>query len=139
MGRVRGHPSVNKPRFIMAKPEILIHDVKTKIAELENFRAEWVNTMQEVWNFKNRTAKNILLELYTISGNIILALNQVAAGNYRDKLAMLLVLEKLKDFTHSEEFLTYDTLGEYGCHKAITPQTKQRIKIMFDCLEFLTA
>ncbi len=139
MGRVKEHPSVNKPRFIMAKPEILIQDVKAKIAEIESFRTELVNTMQEVWNFKNRSAKSILLELYTVSGSIILALNQVEAGNYRDKLAMRLLLVKLKEFTHSEDFLTYDTLGKFGCHKAITPQTKQRIKIMFDCLEFLTA
>ena len=81
----------------MAKLEILADDAKQQISELKLYRSGWANDIREGWSLGNQEIQKILFELYEISGSVILALEQVVGGCYRDKMAMILVLNKLKD------------------------------------------
>lgn len=80
-------------------------------------------------------AKEVLFQLYEISGSIILALQALANGNYRDKMAMILVEKLVK----SDEFDLLATLSDEGTCRVITSGTKHHIRVMFQDLDILTA
>ena len=123
----------------MAKLEVLGEDVLQQIADLKVYRSGWANDIREGWDFGVPEMQNILLGLYEISGSIILALQQVTEGHYRDKMAMILVKRKLQNLVKSEDFKDYDDLCAHGFTNVISTGTKQHIRIMFDCLDLLTA
>ena len=89
-------PSINKPRKSMAKVEVCSQDVQNEINALQSFRSGWANDIREGWNFSTPEAKEVLLTLYEVAGDIVLALQQVQEGHYRDKMAMLLVQKRLE-------------------------------------------
>lgn len=123
----------------MAKLEILADDAKQQISDLKLYRSGWANDIREGWSFGDPKVQKILFELYEISGSIILALEQVVAGSYRDKMAMILVLNKLKDLVKSDAFATYADLNDLGFMHVISTGTKHHIRVMLDCLKILTA
>lgn len=123
----------------MAKLEILADDAKQQISELKLYRSGWANDIREGWSLGNQEIQKILFDLYEISGSVILALEQVVSGHYRDKMAMILVLNKLKELVQSEAFTTYADLSDLGFEQGISTGTKHHIRVMFDCLKILTA
>ena len=123
----------------MAKLEILADDAKQQISDLKLYRSGWANDIREGWTFGDQEAKKILFDLYEISGSVILALEQVVSGHYRDKMAMILVLNKLKELVQSEAFTTCADLSDLGFMHVISAGTKHHIRVMFDCLKILTA
>lgn len=123
----------------MAKIEICSSDVKETINALKLFRSGWANDIREGWNCSMVGAKELTYELYEISGTIILALEQVQTGYYRDKMAMFMTKEKLEKLVKSEAFDNFSTLNEGGVCSVITNATKHHIRVMFECLEVLTA
>lgn len=123
----------------MAKLEICSNDVKESINALKLFRSGWANDIREGWDCSIPGAKELTFELYEISGSIILALEQVLAGNYRDKMAMLMTKAKLERLVKSEDFDHFSILNEEGFSHVVTNGTKHHIRVMFECLEVLTA
>lgn len=123
----------------MAKLKVLTQDVQQQISDLEVYRSGWANDIREGWQFGDEEVQNILLSLYEISGSIILALEQVVNGHYRDKMAMILVKRRLQKLVTSQGFKEYDQLCQRGFMDVISCGTKQHIRIMFDCLDLLTA
>lgn len=123
----------------MAKLNVLTQDVQQQISDLKVYRSGWANDIREGWQFGDEEVQNILLSLYEISGSIILALEQVVNGHYRDKMAMILVKRRLKNLVKSESFKDYKSLCAHGFTDVISTGTKQHIRIMFDCLDLLTA
>ena len=132
-------PSLNKPRLIMAKLEILKEDVLKQISDLKLYRSGWANDIRESWKVCDPEVKDILFSLYEISGSIILALEQVAEGHYRDKMAMILVWQKLQKLVCSNNFKIYEELSSAGFTHIISTGTKQHIRIMLNCLKILIA
>lgn len=124
----------------MAKLEICSNDVKESINALKLFRSGWANDIREGWDCSIPGAKELTFELYEISGSIILALEQVLAGkNYRDKMAMLMTKAKLERLVKSEDFDRLSILNEAGLSYVVTSGTRHHIRVMFECLEVLTA
>lgn len=123
----------------MAKLEICSNDVKESINALKLFRSGWANDIREGWDCSIPGAKELTFELYEISGSIILALEQVLAGNYRDKMAILMTKAKLERLVKSEDFDRLSILNEAGLSHVVTNGTKHHIRVMFECLEVLTA
>ena len=123
----------------MAKLKVLTQDVQQQISDLKVYRSGWANDIREGWQFGDEEVQNILLSLYEISGSIILALEQVVNGHYRDKMAMILVKRRLQNLVTSQGFKEYDQLCQRGFMDVISCGTKQHIRIMFDCLDLLTA
>ena len=132
-------PSINKPRFIMAKIEVTIQDVRAEVKALQLFRSGWANDIREGWNMGMPEAKEVLFELYEISGSIILALQDVEVGHYRDKMAMMLVRQKLERLVKSESFDYLSTMAEAGFGRIVGTGTRHHIRVMFQCLDVLTA
>ena len=122
----------------MAKIEVVANDVREQINALESYRSGWANDIREGWDFATPETKKVLFELYEVSGNIILALQNILKGCYRDKMAMLLTLDKLQALNKSEEFDNLSILSEAGLSNVITNGTRHHIKIMFECLQVLT-
>lgn len=122
----------------MAKIEVLAQDVKEEINQLQLFRSGWANDIREGWNFGMSGAKEILFELYEVSGSIILALQQIQKGRYRDKMAMILVKNKLQKLVDSETFKEFETMGREGMCRVVTSGTKHHIRVMFEDLKILT-
>lgn len=123
----------------MAKLDVLSSDVLQQISDLKIYRSGWANDIREGWQFGAEDIQGILFGLYEISGSIILALEQVAKGHYRDKMAMILVQRKLQNLVKSEDFKDYDELCTKGFMSVISSGTKHHIRVMFDCLKILTA
>ncbi len=123
----------------MAKIEVNVNDVKEQINDLQLYRSGWANDIREGWKTGLPGSKELLLDLYQISGCIILALQDVLAGEYRDKMAMTLIRRKLLGLTHSKSYKRFDEMGKEGMCNTITTGTKQHIRIMFECLDILTA
>lgn len=123
----------------MAKLKVLTQDVQQQISDLEVYRSGWANDIREGWQFGDEEVQNILLSLYEISGSIILALEQVVNGHYRDKMAMILVKRRLQKLVTSQGFKEYDKLCQRGFMDVISCGTKHHIRVMFDCLDLLTA
>lgn len=123
----------------MAKLEILADDAKQQISDLKMYRSGWANDIREGWSLGNQETQKILFELYEVSGSVILALEQVISGRHCDKMAMILVFNKLKDLVQSEVFTRYAELNDLGFVHCVSTGTKQHIRVMFDCLKILTA
>ncbi|MDO4162183.1 MAG: hypothetical protein Q4D80_04165 [Pseudomonadota bacterium] len=123
----------------MAKFELCSQDVEMTIRQLQLYRSGWANDIREGWNAGMSGAKEIIYELYEVSGCIILALQQVLAGNYRDKMAMFMTQNKLMKLVRSEAFDEFSAMSEAGMCRVITSGTKHHIRVMFECLEVLTA
>ncbi len=121
-------PSINKPRYNM---EVLAEDVKKEIAALKVYRSGWENDIREGWG-QNNEAQEILYELYEISNSIIVALQDVLAGHYRGKMAMIMTKQKL------EKLDKLATMSEAGMCHVITTGTRNHIRVMFQDLEILT-
>lgn len=132
-------PSINKPRFIMAKIEVTIQDVRAEIKALQLYRSGWANDIREGWNVGMPEAKEVLFGLYEISGSIILALQDVEADHYRDKMAMLLVRQKLERLVKSESFDYLSAMADAGLGRVAGTGTRHHIRVMFQCLDVLTA
>ena len=130
-------PSINKPRFFMATK--VCQDLKATIDALAIYRSGWENDIREGWNCNNSSAKDILYELYEISGTIILALQNVIDGKYRGKTAMILTQKKLQRLIKSKSFRYFDEMGVIGAYSVVTSGTKHHIRVMKECLEMLTA
>lgn len=122
----------------MKKIEVLAQDVKEEINQLQLFRSGWANDIREGWYFGMSGAKEILFELYEVSGSIILALQQIQEGRYRDKMAMILVKNKLQKLVDSETFKEFETMGRKGMCRVVTSGTKYHIRVMFEDLKILT-
>ena len=123
----------------MAKLKVLTQDVQQQISDLKVYRSGWANDIREGWQFGDEEVQNILLSLYEISGSIILSLEQVVNGHYRDKMAMILVKRRLQNLVTSQGFKEYDQLCQRGFTDVISCGTKHHIRVMFDCLDLLTA
>lgn len=123
----------------MAKLEILADDAKQQISDLKMYRSGWANDIREGWSLGNQETQKILFELYEVSGSVILALEQVISGRHCDKMAMILVFNKLKDLVQSEVFTRYAKLNDLGFVHCVSTGTKHHIRVMFDCLKILTA
>lgn len=123
----------------MAKLKVLTQDVQQQISDLKVYRSGWANDIREGWQFGDEEVQNILLSLYEISGSIILSLEQVVNGHYRDKMAMILVKRRLQNLVTSQGFKEYDQLCQRGFMDVISCGTKHHIRVMFDCLGLLTA
>lgn len=123
----------------MAKLDVLSSDVLQQISDLKIYRSGWANDIREGWQFGAEDIQGILFGLYEISGSIILALEQVVKGHYRDKMAMILVQRKLQNLVKSEDFKDYDELCTKGFMSVISSGTKHHIRVMFECLKILTA
>ncbi len=122
----------------MAKIEINTNDVKAQINDLKLYRSGWANDIREGWTEGSSEAKDLLFDLYQISGCIILALQDVLNGHYRDKLTMILVKRKLSNLTHSQTYHRFDKMGEAGICSVISTGTKHPIRVMTECLKILT-
>ena len=122
----------------MAKFEVLSQGIREEIDQLQLFRSGWANDIREGWSCGMSGSKEILFELYEISGSIILALQQLHDGRYRDKMAMILVKNKLQHLIESETFQEFDTMGKAGMCGVVTTGTKHHIRVMFDDLKILT-
>ena len=130
-------PSINKPRYSMAKIEVLAQDVKKEIEALKIYRNGWENDIREGWG-QNNDAQEVLYELYEISNSIIVALQDVLAGHYRGKMAMILTQRKLEKLVKSDKFDELATMSEAGMCHVITTGTRHHIRVMFQDLEILT-
>ena len=127
--------SINKPRFIMCEK----FDREELIKALKLYRSGWANDIREGWQIGNSKAMEILYSLYSICGNIILALEDTnTLGRCKDKMAMVMSRKKLEDLVKSPTFTTYDALGEIHACNVVTTGTKHHIRVMFETLEELT-
>mgnify|MGYP001098625727 CR=1 FL=1 len=122
----------------MAKIEVNANDIKEQINDLKLYRSGWANDIREGWTGGMPGAKELIFDLYQISGCIILALQDILKGRYRDKLAMILVKRKLSNLTHSQTYHRFDEMGKAGICHVISNGTKHHIRVMMECLEILT-
>lgn len=123
----------------MAKLEVLAQDVKQTISDLRLYRSGWANDICEGWNCSIDGAQEITFTLYEVSGSIILSLQAVLAGNFRDKMALYLVKRKLENLVNSDNFKKFDGLGKIHACNVVTTGTKHHIRVMMETLEVLTA
>ena len=123
----------------MAKFEVIGQDVVETINDLKRYRAGWANEIREGWCCGMTGAKEVLYELYEISGTIILALENRLAGSGVDKMAIHMTHDKLEKFVKSELFDGFSALGEAGLCGVVRSGTKHHIRVMFECLEVLMA
>lgn len=123
----------------MAKIEVTIQDVRAEIKALQLYRSGWANDIREGWNTGIPEAKEVLFGLYEISGSIILALQDVENGHYRDKMAMILVRQKLESLVKSQSFDYLSAMAEAGFGGIAGKGTRHHIRVMFQCLDVLTA
>ncbi len=122
----------------MAK-EFIAEDLNGTVRDLKLYRGGWGNDIREGWGVGIPGAQDILFELYEISGCIILSLEDVLDGRFRDKMALLLVKRKLEKLVSSKEFRTFDEMGRIGMCGVVTNGTKHHIRVMQETLEVLTA
>ena len=123
----------------MAKFEVIRQDAVETINALKSYRSGWANDIREGWSCGLPGAKEVLYELYEISGTIILALENRLAGSGVDKMAMHMTHDKLTKFVKSELFDEFSVLGEAGVCGVVRSGTKHHIRVMFECLEVLLA
>ena len=119
--------------------DVKIQDVRAEIKALQLYRSGWANDIREGWNMGISEAKEVLFGLYEISGNIILALQDVENGHYHDKMAMILVRQKLESLVKSQSFDYLSAMTEAGFCRIVGTGTKHHIRMMFQCLDVLTA
>ena len=114
-------------------------NITTTVRKLRKYRRMWAQAIRRDWYQKQEGAREILFSLYEISGSIILALEDSAKGNFRDKIALKLVQQKLEQLIISQNFRNYDLLGQEEMSDIVTDKTKERIKLMLESLDLLTA
>ena len=122
----------------MAKLELDAQGVKAEISALKLYRSGWENDIREGWSLGMTDAKEILYQLYEISGSIILALEDVLDGCYRGKMAMIMTKQKLEKLVKSESFEHFSALGDAHVCSVVTSGTKHHIRVMFEDLNILT-
>lgn len=103
------------------------------------FRSGWANNIRKGGEFGTPEAKEVLYELYSISGCILLALQQLDKGIYRDKLAMTMVRKQLERLVKSDAFDKLSAMSDIGMCQVITNGTKHHIRVMFEYLDYLQA
>lgn len=113
-------------------------DVQFAVSELRMQRGSWANTIREGWQAGMAGAKEILYELYEVSSVIILAIENRAAGNGRDKMALHMTLKKLQNLVNSKEFKAFVEMTDLGMTRVVSKRDRQTIRKMFDYLEVLT-
>ena len=123
----------------MAKIETDTKKIRMTIRKLQSYRKEWASQIRRDWYHKQEGAREILFALYEISGNTILALEASAKGNFREKIAIKLVKQKLEQLIISQNFHNYDILGQEEMCFIVTSETKDHIRIMLEALDDLTA
>ena len=121
----------------MAKKEFLAQDIEKTIKDLKLYRSGWANDIREGWTCGMKGAIELSYELYSIAGNIILALEN--NGNAGDKMAMLMAKARLEQLVTSDNFKYFDELGKSHASNIVTSGTKEHIRIMLESLEVLTA
>lgn len=121
----------------MAKLEVTVDGVKNTIRDLKFYRSGWANDIREGWRVDMPGAQEILFELYEISGSIILSLEDVLDGHFRDKMALHLVYDKLERLISSKEFECFDEMGKLGTCFVVTSGTKHHIRVMMEALAVL--
>ena len=123
----------------MAKFEGNKQDVVKNIKTLKSCRAGWAIMISEASNHGlSSDAKEVLYELYEISGTIILALENRLGGSDVDKRVSHITHNKLVNFVSSEKFEKFSTLGVTGESDVITLDTRARISLMFECLDIIS-
>ena len=122
----------------MAKFEVIGADVVNVISELKTYRSGWANDIREGWNVAMPGAKEILFELYEISGSIILALENRMENITVDKMPMYMTEDKLNKLIKSDIFDHYSAMGEAHITNVITKATHHHIRVMRECLMVLT-
>ena len=138
-GTRKATPSINKPRLIMAKLSFETRKERREVVRaLRQYHSRWANDIREGWNIGNTEAQGILYTLYGVCGEIILAMEYKMNGTGRDKMAMHLTRDRLERLVKSEVFNDYDILGMIHACGVITSGTKHHIRVMFECLDWLT-
>ena len=123
----------------MTTTKMTAHDAVKKINALKCYRSGWANDIREGWKLGPTDAKEILYQLYEISGSIILAMENRLQNDCGDKMAMHMTHDKLTKLVKSELFDEFSCLGEAGFCRVVTSGTKHHIRVMFECLEILMA
>ena len=104
-------------------------DREELIKALKLYRSGWANDIREGWQIGNTKAMEILYSLYSICGNIILALEETnTLGRCKDKMVMIMTQKKLEELVKSP---SYD--------EVVTTGIEHHVKVMFYCLEKLIA
>ena len=135
-GTCKGTPSLNKPRLIMAKLSFETKEERKEVVKaLRLYHSGWANDIREGWEIGNTEAQSIFYTLYGVCGEIILALS---CSTRRDKMAMHLTKARLERLVKSEVFVDYDILGAIRACGVVTSGTKHHIRVMFECLDWLT-
>ena len=122
----------------MAKLEICSEDVKSEICNLKIYRSGWSNDIREGYDFLDKDQKEILATLTQTADTLIVALQSVLEGHYRDKMYLMLVKERLENMIQSTSFKNYARLGKIGGCSTVTSGTCQHIRCMLDDLKILT-
>ncbi len=112
-------------------------DISKTIKALENFRAEWSEDITNWWD-KLPGAKEVLFILYDSAGSIILALQQIQKGCYKDKLPMMLAKKRFVRLIKSESFDRFSAMNAAGMIGIFSNKTNHHIRVMSECFEFLT-
>ncbi len=111
----------------------------TTIRKLRTYRRNWAKAIRRDYYQKQEGAREILFSLYETSGSIILALEESAKGNFRDKIALKLVQQKLEQLIISQNFHNYDILGQEEMSDIVTNKTKEQIKLMMEAMDSLVS
>lgn len=119
----------------MAKSIVNVETVKA----LKMYRSGWANEIREGWGMGALGAKEILYQLYEISGTIVLAMENRLGGSCVDKMALQMTHDKLEKFVKSDLFDEFSSLGEMGVGGFLRSGTAHHIRVMFEALEKLMA
>ena len=122
----------------MAKLEVCSEDVKRKIKNLQIYRSGWINDIREGYDFLDKDQKEILMTLTQTADTLIVALQSVLEGMYRDKIYIIMVKDRLEKLINSASFKYYAELGKNGICSTVTSGTCQHIRCMMDDLKVLT-
>ena len=122
----------------MAKLEICANDIKQEIINLKVYRSGWTNDIREGYDFLDSAAKEILTTLCQTADTLIVALQSVLDGHYRDKIYIIMVKDRLEKLINSASFKYYAELGKNGICSTVTSGTCQHIRCMMDDLKVLT-
>lgn len=122
----------------MARPEFSVTDIQKTIDELKIYRSGWANDIREGWIAGMKGAKELTYEFYSISGDIILALENLKTGNRGDKMAMFLTKKRLEELIVSTDFRYFEEMGKNHICNVVTSGTKEILAIMLENLYLLT-
>lgn len=122
----------------MARPEFSVTDIQKTIDELKIYRSGWANDIREGWTAGMKGAKELTYEFYSISANIILALENLQKGDRGDKMAMLLTKKRLEEVVVSADFRYFEVMGKNHACNVVTQGTKDILGAMLEILYLLT-